>query len=200
MDSKGQATLGAYTTDSDFFTLNPLASPYGGANNAVLLRLSSDGTRQLFSTFLGATGIDKIEGLTLDSNGVIYVAGTNTAVSSGALIKVGAKLGSSASPLLTGIDNDTGASAFDHITTSTSPTLRGIAAPSGGIKVRGADGTQIGTATADSSGAWTLSLSGLSEGTYAYTVLKRGKKGQAPNTIDGATAGPGNTPTTTSTT
>jgi RHS repeat-associated protein len=173
VDSYGQAIVGLSTTSGDLAIINGLASPYGaysGGGNAALVRLDSEGNRAIYSTYLGGTNIVTLTGLSIDGNGVAYVAGTMGGNNS--LIKVTPTLGSSASPMILGLSSgDSGSSAFDNITTSTSPTLRGIAAPSTSIKVLNDDGTSAGTATSDSNGLWTLALSGLSEGTHAYTVI-----------------------------
>jgi hypothetical protein len=175
VDAQGRATVAGATGSSDFPQVNPLAAPYGSNNGAFLARLDARGQGLLYSTNLGGTGVDQVKGLAVDSQGNAYLAGTtqNFMSTQGTVAKVAPTLSPNAAVRLTGLDGDSGASAFDLVTQNTTPTLRGVAPPSTGVRVRRADGTLAGTTTSDASGNWVLALSAaLPEGVTAFTADK----------------------------
>jgi hypothetical protein len=74
VDSSGSAFVTGSTTSFDF----PLASSaqvYAGSRDAFVLKLNSVGNRLVFSTYLGGSGADQGNAITLDSNGNAYVVG-----------------------------------------------------------------------------------------------------------------------------
>ncbi len=77
----------------------------------------------------------------------------------------------SAAPALTAITNDTGASATDQITSDTTLTLSGTGTANETVTVF-RNSTQIGTATANGSGAWSFDYTGtmLAAGTHTFTA------------------------------
>ena len=73
-----------------------------------------------------------------------------------------------AAPKISSFSNDSGA-AGDRITNDNTLTLTGTAAANGTVKVF--DGTtQIGTATANSSGAWNYTTTALADGNHSLTA------------------------------
>ena len=66
-------------------------------------------------------------------------------------------------------DSDTGASTGDAVTADTSPTFIGSAEPDSHVSVR-ANGSLLGTAMANSAGAWTFASEDLPEGNYTVTA------------------------------
>ena len=73
-----------------------------------------------------------------------------------------------AAPTIAKFSTDSGV-VGDHITNDNTLTLSGTAVANSTVKVF--DGTtQIGTATADSSGAWTLTTAPLPDGSHSLTA------------------------------
>lgn len=64
---------------------------------------------------------------------------------------------------------DTGPSNTDNITSVTTPTFTGFAEPGSGVKLF-AGAVEVGNATSDGSGNWTITSSLLAEGTYLFTA------------------------------
>lgn len=74
-------------------------------------------------------------------------------------------------PLVQAIETDTGRSATDRITqSSTTTTLRGRAEANAPIEVNLNSGALIVTTTANSSGSWTLTVGALADGAYSAAV------------------------------
>ncbi|MCB2038928.1 MAG: hypothetical protein KDF56_18725, partial [Ottowia sp.] len=73
-------------------------------------------------------------------------------------------------PAVTGISEDTGASASDGVTDDNTLVISGTAEAGSSVEVR-LDGVAIGTVQADGAGAWSLDHSGtvLAEGSYALS-------------------------------
>jgi hypothetical protein len=82
-----------------------------------------------------------------------------------------------AAPKISSFSNDSGI-VGDHITSDNTLTLTGSAAANSTVKVYDAT-TQIGTATADATGAWHTTTSALSDGHHSFT---------ATDTVSGATS------------
>lgn len=66
-------------------------------------------------------------------------------------------------------DSDTGTLATDNITKDTTPTFTGTAEAGATVRLY-ADGTQVGSATADASGNWSIALTSLAPGNYEFTA------------------------------
>lgn len=76
VDSNGNAYVGGYTTSPSFpVTSNASQSNYGGNQDGFLAKFDPQGQSLLFSTFLGGTGVDTINGIAIQSNGDLEVAG-----------------------------------------------------------------------------------------------------------------------------
>ncbi len=77
--SNGEIYLVGKTNSTDFPTVNPIQSSLNltncFCNDAIILRLSSDGRTVLYSTYLGGGLDDQADSLGLDAAGNIYVAG-----------------------------------------------------------------------------------------------------------------------------
>ncbi|HEV2424216.1 MAG TPA: SBBP repeat-containing protein [Terriglobia bacterium] len=58
VDSSGHAHVAGYTSSSNFPTINPVQSTYGGNQDAFLSRVSPSGCGLVFSTFLGGKSTD----------------------------------------------------------------------------------------------------------------------------------------------
>ncbi len=90
VDAQGYAYV-AGQTDSPNFPVTPgaMQSTLGGNSDAFLLRLDPVGQTLPFSTYMGGSGVDQANGITLDPSGNVVVVGTtfsvNFPVTSGAL-------------------------------------------------------------------------------------------------------------------
>jgi large repetitive protein len=74
----------------------------------------------------------------------------------------------SAPDLLAG--SDTGGSDIDDVTADATPTFTGSGADAGAVVRLYANGVEVGSATADASGDWTITTSALVEDTYIFTA------------------------------
>ncbi len=75
----GQIYVAGYTSSLDF----PVASAFqpafgGGFTDGMVTKLSADGTRVIFSSYLGGVDRDAVIGLAVDGQGAIYVAGNTS--------------------------------------------------------------------------------------------------------------------------
>ena len=76
VDSAGAAYVSAVTSSSDF----PVVNAFQPANNryldAVVVKLSADGSRLIYSTYLGGSGNDGGRAIAVDLAGAAYIAGS----------------------------------------------------------------------------------------------------------------------------
>ncbi len=76
VDAVGNTFVVGTTTSPDFPTDNAYQRTYqGGASDAFVMAYSPNGTNLIFSTFFGSHGTDDGNGIALDSNDNIYIAG-----------------------------------------------------------------------------------------------------------------------------
>ena len=75
--------------------------------------------------------------------------------------------------------SDSGSSNGDGITNSTSLTFTGTADPASTIRLF-RDGAEVGTGTADANGNWSVTDSGVDDGTFAYTAVAENDAGPSP--------------------
>ena len=76
IDSAGNAYLTGWTTSTDFPTTEgALQTGFGGVMDAVLLKMSADGSDLLFSTYIGGSGAERGFGIELDGEGNTYITG-----------------------------------------------------------------------------------------------------------------------------
>jgi len=80
LDASGAVWVAGATGSTNFPTASPLKSSLGGAQDAFLARLSSDGRSLLAGTYLGGSGgktgaPEAATALALDAGGSVYVAG-----------------------------------------------------------------------------------------------------------------------------
>lgn len=79
--SNGSVLLTGYTSSVDFPTQvpvsgsNPFQLNYGGGTDAFVAELNTTGNALVYSSYLGGTGYDVGEGITVDSSGDAYVTG-----------------------------------------------------------------------------------------------------------------------------
>ena len=76
IDSIGNAYVVGTTSSMDFPTSNPLQAKYGGGTEgAFILKLSSEGNKLLFSTFIGGSSSDFGKAIAIDAERNIYITG-----------------------------------------------------------------------------------------------------------------------------
>ncbi len=63
------------TYSGDFPVVDPLQGDHHGNGDAFVCRLSANGGRLIYSTFLGGSGYDAAKGVAVDGNGDIYLTG-----------------------------------------------------------------------------------------------------------------------------
>ena len=82
--------------------------------------------------------------------------------------------------------NDSGSSSSDHITHYTTPTFSGTAEAGASVTLYDTDGsTVLGTATANGSGAWSITRSTLGEGSHTITAKQVDLAGNASSASSG---------------
>ena len=80
LDPEGNIWIVGSTTSLDYPIERPHQDFHGGATRDVFLtRLSADGSKLLYSTYLGGSGVDEGNSLALDPEGNVYITGTTTA-------------------------------------------------------------------------------------------------------------------------
>lgn len=85
-DTNVNAYVTGVTYSADFPTVNPLQAIYGGAGDAFLAKVNTNGSGPaslVYSTFLGGTGLDQGNGVAVDRGGSVFVAGGTTSTSLG---------------------------------------------------------------------------------------------------------------------
>lgn len=77
IDSSGNAYVTGYTNSPDFpTTAGAVQAVYSGRNNdGFAAKISSDGSRLVYSTYLGGKGDDQAQGIAVDAGGRAYVVG-----------------------------------------------------------------------------------------------------------------------------
>jgi hypothetical protein len=75
VDSAGAAYVIALTYSSDFPTVNAFQPANNGGRDAVVAKLSADGSRLIYSTYLGGSGFESGNAIAVDLAGAAYIAG-----------------------------------------------------------------------------------------------------------------------------
>ena len=75
VDPKDAAYVGGCTSSVDFPTKNPIQQNYAGNGDLFLVKVDSSGRDLIYSSYLGGSGADETEGISADSEGVVYVTG-----------------------------------------------------------------------------------------------------------------------------
>ncbi len=75
LDGAGSAYVTGSTQSTNFPTATPLQSANGGEADAFVSKLSADGTKLVYSTYLGGSNADSGQGIAVDATGGVYVAG-----------------------------------------------------------------------------------------------------------------------------
>jgi hypothetical protein len=75
VDSSGNAYVAGFTTASDFPTLNPFQGTYGGVLDGFVTKLNAAGNALVYSTFIGGSNEDYVQGLGIDQSGNAFLVG-----------------------------------------------------------------------------------------------------------------------------
>lgn len=75
IDGAGHAYVTGYTDSIDFPTANPLQPALAGRTDAFVAKLSPDGSRLIYSTYLGGSELERGFAIAIDSSGSAYVVG-----------------------------------------------------------------------------------------------------------------------------
>jgi hypothetical protein len=77
VDPSGNAYVTGCTNSADFPTVNPIQAIHGGTTNCDVFvsKLSFDGSRLIYSTFLGGSGADAANAIAVDDHGSVYIVG-----------------------------------------------------------------------------------------------------------------------------
>src|SRR6266852_1790735 len=84
VDGSANAYITGLTYSTDFPTANPLQAANGGAGDAFVTKVNTQGSGAaslVFSTFLGGNGLDQGNGVAVDRGGNLYVAGGSSSTS-----------------------------------------------------------------------------------------------------------------------
>ncbi len=86
-DAGGNVYITGFTQSADFPVVNALQGSHGGNNDAFVAKISADGTRLLYSTYLGGNDIDEGYGIAVNASGSAYVTGFSESPSGFPLIR-----------------------------------------------------------------------------------------------------------------
>ncbi|MGH9747651.1 MAG: Ig-like domain-containing protein [Candidatus Acidiferrales bacterium] len=75
VDASGNAYVAGATSSTDFPTMHAAQTSGGGGVDAFVAKISADGSRVVFATYIGGTGDDEARGIAVDAAGNIFVAG-----------------------------------------------------------------------------------------------------------------------------
>ena len=78
VDSNGRAYITGNTTSNDFPTVNAIYQNLWGTQDAFVVKLSADGGDVIYSTYLGGSGWENGNAITVDNDGNAYVTGLTT--------------------------------------------------------------------------------------------------------------------------
>jgi N-acetylneuraminic acid mutarotase len=78
VNQAGNAYVGGYTSAPDFPVVNSIQATLHGPYDGFLTKFNLAGTGVEYSTYLGGSAGDSIEGITLDGLGHVYIAGSSS--------------------------------------------------------------------------------------------------------------------------
>jgi uncharacterized protein (TIGR03437 family) len=74
-DASGNLFVAGLTQSSDFPNISAFQSTFGGVADGFIAKISADGTKVLYASFLGGSGYDLAQAVAIDAAGNAYVAG-----------------------------------------------------------------------------------------------------------------------------
>jgi endonuclease/exonuclease/phosphatase family metal-dependent hydrolase len=78
--SEGAAYVTGYTLSVNFPTKNPIQSSFGGEYDAFITKVNASGSALLYSTYIGGSDRDESHGISVDSEGAVYITGYTRSV------------------------------------------------------------------------------------------------------------------------
>ena len=75
LDGSGDIYIVGSTTSANFPTVNAFQPTYGGNTDAFVTKLTPSGSSIGFSSYLGGSGLDQAQALTIDSSNNLYIVG-----------------------------------------------------------------------------------------------------------------------------
>ena len=109
VDSSGSPYFLGSTVSTAFPTANPIQGSKSSLDDAFVMKLTPDGTGQIYSTYLGGASDDSGNGIAVDSSGHAYVAGDG-----GPGVAASTTLGTTAHAWVAKLKPD--GSGFDYVT------------------------------------------------------------------------------------
>ncbi|MEJ6024387.1 Ig-like domain-containing protein, partial [Ramlibacter sp. PS4R-6] len=144
--------------------------------NALVELFDTDGTTSLGTATADGSGNWSITVSTLGDGAhtitakATDAAGNTSAASTGLAVTIDTAAAAPSTPDMTA-GTDSGSSSTDNKTSNTTPTFTGTAEANALVELFDTDGTtSLGTATADGSGNWSITVSTLGEGAHTITA------------------------------
>ena len=80
LDATNNVFVAGVTSSSDFPVTSSVVQPVygGGSQDGFFAKLNATGTTLLYSSFFGGKGIDLVQAMAMDTNGVMHLAGSTT--------------------------------------------------------------------------------------------------------------------------
>ncbi|OGV70129.1 MAG: hypothetical protein A2283_14325 [Lentisphaerae bacterium RIFOXYA12_FULL_48_11] len=75
IDTETNIYVTGWTSSTNFPTLNAVATNHSGSRDAFLTKIKGDGSEIIYSTYIGGTGNDQANSLTIDNLNCAYLAG-----------------------------------------------------------------------------------------------------------------------------
>ncbi|MBC7951111.1 MAG: DUF4347 domain-containing protein [Rhodospirillaceae bacterium] len=189
-DMDAGSDSGPSNTDNITSTTTPVISGGGAEVGATVTLYDTDGTTSLGTAIVDGSGIWSITtsalgvgAHTLTAKQVDTLGNTST-VSSGLAVTIDTAVAAPSGLALATASNS--GSTSDTITNVTTPTFTGTAEANSTIRLYDTDGTtQIGTATADGSGNWSITSSALGAGAHTVTAKQTDTAGNTSSASTG---------------
>lgn len=80
LDASGNAYIAGLTYADDFPAITPAFAGYNASGDSFISKLNSTGTALIYSTYIGGSAYDSLQGIAVDSTGAVWAAGTTTSV------------------------------------------------------------------------------------------------------------------------
>jgi hypothetical protein len=78
LDASGNAYIAGLTYADDFPAVSPAFAGYNANGDGFISKVNSTGTALIYSTYIGGSGYDSLQGVAVDSTGAVWAAGITT--------------------------------------------------------------------------------------------------------------------------
>src|ERR1035438_10264133 len=78
LDASGNAYIAGLTYADDFPAVNPAFAGYNASGDGFVSKLNATGTALVYSTYIGGSGYDSLQGIAVDSTGAAWAVGTSS--------------------------------------------------------------------------------------------------------------------------